>query len=83
MLREIRQGNQRGNQKEPVAKAVRELWQALSKTVHSAEWSEDDGVLWFRDKIYVPWNLDLQRQIVLLYYNMKVAGHPRLAIRHA
>jgi len=45
MLREIRQGNQRGDQKEPVAKAARELWQASSKTVHSVEWSEDDGVL--------------------------------------
>jgi len=37
MLREIRQENQRGNQEESVAKAVRELQQASSKTVHSAE----------------------------------------------
>jgi len=59
MLREIRQGNQRGDQEEPVTKVVRELWQASSKTVRSAEWSEDDGVLWFRGKIYVPRNSDL------------------------
>jgi len=59
MLREIRQGNQRGDQEEPVAKAARELWQASSKTVHSAEWSEDNRVLQFRGKIYVFWNLDL------------------------
>jgi len=45
MLREICQGNQKGNQEEPVAKTVRELQQASSTTVHSAEWSEDDGVL--------------------------------------
>jgi len=45
MLREIRQGNQRGEQEEPVAKAARELRQASSKTVRSAEWSEEDGVL--------------------------------------
>ena len=45
MLRKIRQENQRGDQKEPVAKAARERWQAASKTVHSVEWSEDDGVL--------------------------------------
>jgi len=76
MLREIRQGNQRGNQEEPVAKAVRELRQTLSKTVRSAEWSEDDRILWFRGKIYVPWNLDLRRQIVSLCYNTKIAGHP-------
>jgi len=59
MLREIRQENQRGDQEEPIAKAARELWQASSKMVHSAEWSEDDGVLWFRGKIYVLWNSDL------------------------
>jgi len=59
MLREIRQGNQRGEQEEPVAKAARELRQVSSKTVHSVEWSEEDGVLWFRGKIYVPQNSDL------------------------
>jgi len=76
MLREICQGNQRGDQKEPVAKAARELQQALSKTVHSVEWSEDDRVLQFRGKIYVPQNLDLRRRIVSLCHDTKVAGHP-------
>jgi len=61
MLREIHQGNQKDNQEEPIAKAARELWQASSKTVCSAEWSEEDGVLQFRGKIYVPQNSDLQR----------------------
>ena len=37
ILREIRQGNQKGNQEEPVAKAARELQQALDKTVRSME----------------------------------------------
>ena len=59
MPREIHQGNQKGNQKEPVAKAARELQQTSSKTVCSTEWSEDDRVLRFRGKIYVPWNSDL------------------------
>jgi len=59
MLREICQGNQKDDQEEPVAKVVRGLRQASSKMVHSAEWSEDDGVLQFRGKIYVPWSLDL------------------------
>ena len=45
ILREICQGNQKGDQEELVAKAARELRQALGKTVCSAEWSEDDGVL--------------------------------------
>jgi len=59
MLREIRQENQKGDQEEPIAKVARELWQASNKTVHSAEWSEDDGVLRFRGKIYILWNSDL------------------------
>jgi len=77
MLREICQGNQKGDQKEPIAKVARELRQTSSKTVHSAEWLEDDRVLWFRGKIYVPQNSDLQRWIVLLCHDTKVAGHPR------
>jgi len=76
MLREICQGNQKGNQEEPTAKAVRELRQTSSKTVRSVEWLEDDGVLRFRGKIYVPWNSDLQRQIVSLCHDTKVAGYP-------
>ena len=42
-----------------MAKTARELRQISGKTVRSAEWSEDDGVLWFRGKIYVPQNMDL------------------------
>jgi len=53
ILRENHQENQKGDQEEPVAKAARELRQALSKTVCSTEWSEDKELLWFRGKIYV------------------------------
>jgi len=77
ILREIRRENQKGNQEEPVAKAARELRQTLDKTVRSAEWSEDDRILRFRGKIYVPRNADLQRRVVSLCYDTKVAGHPR------
>ena len=59
ILREIRRENQKDDQEEPVAKAARELRQTLGKTVHSAEWSEDDRVLRFRGKIYVPGNVEL------------------------
>ena len=76
ILREICQGNQKGNQEEPVAKTARELWQALSKIVRSAKWSEDDRVLQFRGKIYVPRNADLQRRVVSLCHDTKIAGHP-------
>jgi len=76
ILREICRENQKGNQEEPVAKAARKLRQTSGKTVHSSEWSEDNGVLWFRGKIYVLRNVDLQRQVVSLCHDTKVAGHP-------
>jgi len=76
ILKEIRQGNQRGDQEEPVAKAARELWQAASKMVRSAEWSEEEGLLQFRGKIYVPQNADLRRRVVSLCHDTKVAGYP-------
>jgi len=44
--------------------------------VRSAEWSEDEGVLRFRGKIYVPRNVDLRRRVVSMCYDTKVAGHP-------
>ena len=59
ILREICQGNQKGDQEEPVTKVAREPRQASGKTVCSLEWLEDNGVLWFRGKIYVLWNADL------------------------
>jgi len=77
ILREIRQGNQKGDQEEPIAKVARELRQASSKTIHSMEWSEEDRVLRFRNKIYISRNSDLRRWVVLLCHNTKVAGHPR------
>jgi len=40
------------------------------------EWLEEEGLLQFRDKIYVPWNADLQRRVVSLCHNTKVARHP-------
>jgi len=42
-----------------VAKAARELQQAAGKTVRSTEWSEEEGLLQFRGKIYVLQNADL------------------------
>jgi len=59
-----------------VAKAARELQQALSKMVCSVEWLEDEGLLRFRGKIYVLQNLDLRRRVVLLCHDIKVARHP-------
>jgi len=44
--------------------------------VHSSEWSNIDGLLRFREKIYVPQSPDLHRQIVALCHDTYIAGHP-------
>jgi hypothetical protein len=43
--------------------------------VKSAEWSESEGLLMFRGKIYVPNDRDLQRRIVEQHHDTHIAGH--------
>jgi hypothetical protein len=63
-------------QEESVAKAARELWKDKGRgTIKSTEWSESDGLLMFRGKIYVPNDRDLRRCIVEQHHNMRIAGH--------
>jgi len=76
ILSDICKGNRDGDQEEPIAKAARELWSSANKAVHSSEWSNIDGLLQFRGKIYIPWSLDLCRQIVALCHDTQIAGHP-------
>jgi len=76
ILSDIRKGNRNRDQEEPIAKAARELWNSANKAVHSSEWSNVDGLLQFRGKIYVPRSLDLRRQIVALCHDTQIAGHP-------
>jgi len=76
ILSDIRKGNQNRDQEEPIARAARELQRSANGTVHSSEWSNIDGLLQFRGKIYVPQSLDLHRQIVALCHDTHIAGHP-------
>jgi len=76
ILSDIHKGNRNGDQEEPIAKAARELWNSTNKAVHSSEWSNVDGLLRFRGKIYVPRSLDLRRQIVALCHDIQITGHP-------
>jgi len=76
ILSDIRKGNRNRDQEEPIAKAARELRSSANEAVHSSEWSNVDGLLQFRGKIYVPWSPDLHRQIVALCHDTQIAGHP-------
>ena len=42
----------------------------------SSEWSLENGLLYYRGKIYVP-KSDLHQRILALCHNSKLAGHPR------
>ena len=46
--------------KEPITKVVQQLHKLATCSVQSAEWSEQDGLLYFRGHIYVPPTLDLR-----------------------
>jgi hypothetical protein len=76
ILREVRHSLQDSMQEESVAKAARELRKDKSRgTVKTAEWSESDGLLMFRGKIYVPNDRDLRRRIVEQHHDTCIAGH--------
>ena len=75
ILRDIRSGNRAGKQEDAVVKAAEELRRSKGKSIRASEWSERDGLLCFRDRIYVPNDPDLRRRITSQHHDTKVAGH--------
>jgi hypothetical protein len=76
ILREVRCSLKVNVQEESVAKAAREFRKDKGiGTIKSAEWSESDGLLMFRGKIYVPKDRDLRRSIVEQHHDTRIAGH--------
>src|SRR5919198_2652876 len=76
LLKQIRKGVAEGELEEVVTKAAKILKSSSAKSVHSSEWSEANGLLYYRGKIYVPPTSDLRRKIVALNHDSRVAGHP-------
>ena len=58
ILRDIRKGAKNPSE-EPVADAARLLRKSPTRTIRSGEWSDRDGLLYFRGRIYVPQDFDL------------------------
>ena len=75
VLGEIRQWNHVGEQEDLVVTAAKALWEAHGNAVHSSEWKESDGLLLFRDRIYMPNNAELHCKIVEQHHDTKIAGH--------
>jgi hypothetical protein len=61
---------------ESVVKAVEELKASGSKKVDGEEWSQEQGLVLFRGKVYVPQDKELRRQIVKAHHDSQIAGHP-------
>jgi hypothetical protein len=63
-------------QEESVAKEAGELQKDKGRgMVKSAEWSESDGLLMFRGKIYVPKDRELRCHIIEQHHDTHIAGH--------
>jgi hypothetical protein len=76
ILREVQLSLRNNVQEESVAKAARELRKDKGRgTIKSTEWSESDGLLMFRGKIYVPKDRDLRHCIVEQHHDTCIAGH--------
>jgi len=76
ILSNIHKRNKNGDQEELIAKVAQELRSSANEAVHSSEWSNVDGLLQFREKIYMLRSSDLRRQIVALCHDTQIAGHP-------
>ncbi|GLB45151.1 putative retrotransposable element tf2 155 kda protein type 1-like [Lyophyllum shimeji] len=78
ILRDIQRGNREGAHEDVVTKAAAALKSSHSgvRSVRSAEWSEDQGVLMFRGRIYVSNIPELRRRIIEQHHDSRVAGHP-------
>ena len=54
LLKLIRKETRDGELEVAVGKVAEALKSSSAKSIHSSEWSEVDGILYFRGKIYVP-----------------------------
>ncbi|EEB89021.1 hypothetical protein MPER_12937, partial [Moniliophthora perniciosa FA553] len=81
ILRDICNSMNNGDLEEPIAKAAAELRRdPTHRSVRSAEWNQDNGLLVFRGKVYVPKDKDLRRRIVEQHHDSHtLANTPGLA----
>ncbi|EEB89036.1 hypothetical protein MPER_12920 [Moniliophthora perniciosa FA553] len=76
ILHDIRNSMNNGDLEEPIAKAAAELRKdPTHRSVQSAEWNQDNGLLVFRGKVYVPKDKDLHCRTVEQHHDSRVAGH--------
>jgi hypothetical protein len=76
IMKQIRQRSREGRYEDKVTKAIKELKGGRGGTFRTAEWREENGLLFFRDRIYVPRDPELRRHIVEQHHDSRLTGHP-------
>ena len=76
LLRLIRRESKGEDLEDAVNHVVRALQLTSAKSIYSSEWSEENGILYFHGKIYVPPTVDICQKIVALNHDSQIAGHP-------
>ena len=71
LIKQIQRGMEMESHEEVVVKAIKEFKKSLVKSVKSSEWSMENGLLWYRGKIYVL-NMDLHQRITALCHDSKL-----------
>ena len=59
---------------EKVVKALKKL--GTSRNLQGEEWSEENGLILYHGKVYVPLDSTLRFDIVRAHHNSPVTGHP-------
>ena len=73
MLSKIRQCLEMDDE---VVESVKALKGEKKGNIKGDEWAEEQGLVLFRGKVYVPKDQDLQREIIWLHHNTPTARHP-------
>jgi hypothetical protein len=76
MLRRIRAKVKEGLVEDSVAVMVKGLKDSKARVIQGAEWNVREGLVYYRDRIYVPNDPELRRKIVEQHHDSKIAGHP-------
>ena len=58
-----------------VVKAVEEIKQAEVKILRDKEWREVDGIMYKKEKVYVPKDNILRAEIIRLHHDTPVGGY--------
>jgi len=72
LLEEVRKSKVKDDE---VVKAVEEMKQAGVKMLRDEEWREVNGVMYKKEKVYVPKDDKLRAEIIRLHHDTPVGGH--------